>query len=289
MVSRLNNKQKWFIGIVIVLVVAFYWSQGRNVSFQDGGAPVYEDFAVSTESVRSFPAASKQFSARSDGFVAESDVQKVLKTASLTLHVDNVQDAVDEVTKLVDSWKGYVESSNVDRYDGQYTASLSLRVPADQLDSAMLALKDMSNFVVNEYQNSEDITETYLDLDARLKNLKSEEAQYQTIMERAETVEDVLKVTDSLSRVRGEIESIESRLKYYDTRVEFAQLSVSLQEDVSVSGASETWRPKGTIRQAFTDWVGSLQGVVDGLIYLLIYGWPILLILLAIWLVKRKR
>jgi len=133
------------------------------------------------------------------------------------------------------------------------------------------------------------VTEEYTDLEARLTNYQAEEAQYVAIMERANSVEEILKVTQSLSNVRYQIERIQGQLNYYDNRVDYSTISVSLNEDESVSNVAGKWLPGSTASEALSDFVVFLQSLVDKGIYLAVFGWPILLIALWFWMKKRKR
>ncbi len=218
-----------------------------------------------------------------------TDSQKVIQTASLSLHVEDVRETAEVVNQKVSEWGGFVENSNVTRYDTSYSAYMTLRVPKEQFAAAIVALKDLSIYVSNEYSNAEDVTETYLDLEARLNNMKAEEAQYLTILEKAGTITETLEVTRALSSVRAEIESLESRLQYYDARVDFSSISLTLSEDESAVVANETWRPLSTIRAAIKDWIETLQALVDDLIYVIIFAGPIVLIALIVLAVKRAR
>ena len=164
-----------------------------------------------------------------------------------------------------------------------------MRIPADRFEEAMVGLKGFALYVESEYVDADDVTEEYTDLEARLTNYQAEEAQYVAIMERANSVEEILKVTQSLSNVRYQIERIQGQLNYYDNRVDYSTISVSLNEDESVSNVAGKWLPGSTASEALSDFVVFLQSLVDKGIYLAVFGWPILLIALWFWMKKRKR
>jgi len=300
---KLSKKQTWFVvaGIaVIALLVLYYGKNGAVGSLQNAFAPspaydyayseeampVMMDYATDEMKVRS--SVDGYYSETSGGMMMNTESQKIIQTASLGLHVDDVRATAEKVTDYVESIGGYIENASVDRYDQGYYGYLTLRVPNDKFDTILEELKGMANYVVSEYKNAEDVTETYVDLQARLENYKAEEQQYLAIMDKADTVEWILQVTNALYQVRAEIESLESRLKYYDTRVDYSSINLSLEEDESASRVSETWRPLSTLHSAYADWVGFLQGLVDQAIYLAIYIWPLALIVLVVWVVRRK-
>lgn len=223
--------------------------------------------------------------ASTDDVLSVEDEQKIIKTGSLDLHVDDVQDTVPAIEEALSEWEGRVLYSSVNRGSSSYYADMQVRVAAEHFEAAMDGLKEMAVYVDSEYTNADDITEAYADLEARLRNAEEEEAAYLDILTRAGTMSDVLEVTRAISDVRYEIESYESQLSNYDTRVAYSTIDLSLSEDAAVVSITEKWRPVQVVKDAFGEWIGFLQWGVDTLIYVAIFGWPVLLI----WLWRRKR
>ncbi len=245
----------------------------------------YDDLMVESESSYTERSLS---SVVDDGGFVEGVEQKIIRTGDLSLHVEDVRESVEAIRALVTGWGGDVSDSEVTRYDTSYYGYLTLRVPSEQFDTAMLALKEFAVYVNSEYTNAQNITDTYIDMQARLGNMKAEEKQYLDILDQAVTVEEILLVTDYLSAVRGEIESTEAQLQYYDSQVDYSTINLALTEDESIAVAKENWRPIGTIKDALSDWIVFLQGFVDFGIYLLIFGWPFVLVLWGVWVWIRK-
>lgn len=212
--------------------------------------------------------------ARTEGEVE----QKIIKSGSLDLHVDDVQETAELIEDAVLEWGGSVLYQNVSRGSSSYYADIQIRVPADGFDSAMDSLKELSIYVENEWTNADDVTDAYMDLEARLNNAYVEEDAYLDLMDRAGTITEILEVTRALSDVRSDIEYMESQMSYYDTRVAFSTIDIYLTEDESVSAVTEKWRPGSTVTDAFADWLVFLQGLLDGVIYLAIFGWPIVIL-----------
>lgn len=215
--------------------------------------------------------------------------EKVIKTGTLSLHMEDVRSSVEEIKTTVTSWGGETLNSNVSLYGNSYYGTMTVRVPSDQFDAAFSALKEMALYVESEYTNADNVTEQYMDLEARLNNLNEEEAQYLAILDKATTVEEILQVTDYLSQVRYEIESAETQLKYYDTNVDYSTITLTLTEDEDLAIVNETWEPKSTFNEALSDWYRFLQEAVDFGIYAVIFAWPLLLLAVLAWLWKRRR
>ncbi len=244
------------------------------------------DMGMDYDEAEEYSMSGRGMMSEESGYVADAE-QKVVKTGTLSLHMEDVRESVDLIKEQVATWGGEVINSNVTRYSNSYYGTLTVRVPSEQFDTAFAGLKEMALYTESEYTNADNITEAYMDLEARLNNLKEEETQYLAILDKAVTVDEILQVTDYLANVRYEIESIEGQLKYYDTNVDYSTITLSLSEDESVEAAQETWRPLSTFREALSDWMVFLQDFADAAIYLLIFGWPLLLIVLALWIWKR--
>lgn len=223
-----------------------------------------------------------------DSSATLSEDQKIIKTGSLSLHVEDVQVSVEDIELAATEWGGRVLYRNIYRGESSYTADLQVQVPAEGFDAAMTGLKEMSLYVNNEWTNANDVTEAYMDVESRLSNARAEEQAYLDLLERTGSVTEILEVTRALADVRTEIEYLENDIEYYDTRVAYSTIDVYLTEDESAGVASESWRPGGTVSDAFSDWVVFLQALLDGVIYLAIFGWPFLILGWILWRWLRK-
>lgn len=226
-----------------------------------------------------------------------ADQKKIIENGSLTLVIDNTDEAVSYIAQIAQSKKGFVASLNVSD-DGEKgkKAFMSVRVPVDTFTSAMEEIKALAQIVEVESVNGQDVTEQYIDLEARLKNLRATEAQFLEILKSAKTVEDTLKVQDRLSQTRGEIESFQSQLKYLANQTDLATITITLSQEPTISLSFKDFRPITVIKT-------SLQALAQGLIVmfnilvrfifvvvpiLLISGIFIVIILLILWRLIKK-
>lgn len=235
-----------------------------------------------------YPSEKMYLSADSTSYDASITDRKLIKTGDLSLHVESVNQSTADITTVVTEKKGMVISSTVTRGDKSYSGYMSVRVPATEFDATMSSLKTLARYVESENSNVSDVTEYYTDLEARLKNKQAEEAQYLEIMKQADTVTDTLAVTQALNDVQYEIESLQAQIKNYDTQIDYSTIYISLSEDESVAATAETWSPSSTFHGAQSDFVVFLQGAVDLLIYAVIFGGPVLLLILLVWIVRRS-
>jgi hypothetical protein len=226
--------------------------------------------------------------------VAQAD-RIVIKNASLSLLVRDATAASSEISRLAERMGGFVVATNI--YETTYgpsatrvkQASVSIRVPAAQLDQALASIKELAVEVQSESVSGQDVTSEYTDLQSRLRNLETAEAQLVNIMDGATRTEDVLAVYGELVRIREQIEVIRGQIKYYEESAAFSQVSIELIPDVLAQPLEiGGWRPEGVARDAVETLVRGLQALVSLLIYVGICGVPFaLIVVLPAWLVVR--
>lgn len=217
--------------------------------------------------------------------------QKVIKTGSLDLVVTDVENSAGQISDIAQEQQGFIQSSDLRTDDdGTQWGTIIIKVPADKFEESIDKIKDIADQITQEDISGQDVTEEYVDLQAQLKNYQAEEAQYLEILKRAQTIDEVLKVTDKIARVRGNIERVEGRIKYLENQTNLSTITAYLTQEPSVSVPSKEWRPWTVIKTAFQRWINFLQVVVNLLIYLVIFlGPPALIIWLVVWLVLRRR
>ncbi len=207
--------------------------------------------------------------------------KKIKKNGSLSLYVKDVEESIAEIKDITNKLQGEIINSNVSkRVSGEKYGYVTVKVPVKSFETAMSSYKKVATEVENERSNATDVTEQYVDLEAQLKNLRAEEDQYLKILDRAETVEDILNVTNYLSRVRSQIERIEGQLKYMDRQVDMSTINISLSTDADFEVWGLRWRPLIVAKRAVKDLLSGLAGYVDSVITFVIK-----LPLLIIWLV----
>lgn len=227
----------------------------------------------------------------------------LIRTAQLSITVSDTEKAVQEATTLARSLGGYVASSQMYKRSERLYANMTLRVPAENLDEALARLRDLAVEVERESIQGEDVTEEYVDLEARLHNLELTERELQQLLtevrERTQKAEDVLAVYRELTEIRGQIEQLKGRMQYLERRVAFATVDLSIApHELSTPIVEPGWKPLVTLREASGRLVKALQWLVDAIIWLVVFLLPILLVvaaptvlvvLLIRYLIRRRR
>jgi len=211
--------------------------------------------------------------------------RKIVKTGSMTLEVEDIAETMDEVAEMADELNGYVVSSYKYDYEGRVSGRIVIRVPFEKFEEAFARLRQLAIAVPYETTTAEDVTKEYVDLEAQLSNLLATEDQYLALMEKADNVEDMLKVQRELSHVRGEIEQIEGRMKYLEQTSETSLIEVNLQE---TRGLAEPWSASAAFQSAVRGLTTFGRGLATVVIWLGIFCWA-WIPPLVIWLRRRRR
>lgn len=213
--------------------------------------------------------------------------RQVVRRASLQLHATDTKAAFEEITRLVQSVGGFVADATVfpaTSEDAQPEVTMTLRVPVDLLEQTLKSIKDGADDVVSQTQGADDVTDQFVDLDARLTNLEALETELRALLEETRMRDNVdageiLEVFDELSSVRGEIEQLQGQLDHLGDLTALATVDVGItQTPAAAPLVDEPWTPSETIRAAVGNLVEGLQGAADLLINFALYALPMLLI-----------
>jgi hypothetical protein len=155
----------------------------------------------------------------------------IIRTASMYLVVEDVARAIEQITQLATTYKGFVVSSNSWQERDRMMGNIAIRVEVANFDNAMRALRGMAVEVRSESTTGQDVTEEYTDLDAKLRNLEAAEAQLLKLMEeKTEKVTDILEVQRELVKTRGEIEQTKGRMQYLEKSSSMSLIQINLEQ-----------------------------------------------------------
>ena len=213
------------------------------------------------------------------GQPGEAQERLIIRTGQVDIVVEDTEATMRQIERLVNGAEGWVVSSNVYQYSTAKSGTITVRFPADQYGSMLDQIKALAVEVTSETTNSQDVTEEYVDLSARLGNLEATRDRVRTFLDEARNVEEALAVNQELSRLEGEIEVIKGRLQYLSQSAAFSSLTINLTPDVVSQPLSSVWRPQGVASEALQDLVQALQGLTDFLIRVVLFVVPMALVL----------
>ena len=226
-----------------------------------------------------------------DELVNNADGSKVQKNGSISFLVEKIDDSVESVKVINSKYSGQI--TNIYDYGrgNDRVVTITVKVPVTDFEAYYEEIRDIDGEVTYANISTTDVTEEYIDITSRLKNLKSVETQLVGILQDAESITDILAVQKELNTVRGEIESYEQRKRYFDSQTDYSYISISFSIDKTGLNISEDeWKPWGEFKAALNSLVSVLKGFVNMTIWLLVFS-PIVLIPVGIvlYIVKRKK
>lgn len=235
---------------LLMLIFACPACRESGPSHFQGGNSENEAKEVTDEIAMEAPAAQKSLALEEDGASpspvasqvanpslneAEKIPALIIKNADIRFQVEDLERSIQAVQKAVSQSGGYVAAASETR-GGELSANLSLRVPAAQFEKLLDEVLKQSTFLTSKNITSEDVTEQFVDIQARLKTKKEAEQRYLEILKMARTVNDVLTVEEQLRMVREEIEAQEGRLKFLRDRVRYSTINLVMYKPVPYEG-----------------------------------------------------
>lgn len=160
--------------------------------------------------------------------------QKLIRTVHMEAETDDLDILLSNVENRVAALGGYIEHRQV--YNGSQSeyrrirnASLTIRIPAPQLDAFVSHVTENAN-IVSTNESAEDVTLTYVEVEGRVTALQTQQARLLELLAQAETMEDLLTIERELTDVRTELEQMQSKLRLYDNLVDYGTVHLSVQE-----------------------------------------------------------
>ena len=210
--------------------------------------------------------------------------QKIIKTGNVRFETNDLEASYTQISTAVKNHKAIVQNDTEGTEYGSVFRKLIVRVPSKNFD---LFLNDISkgvSYFDNKEISSEDVTEEYIDIDARLKAKKVLESRYLELLKKANKVSEMLEIEAQLSAIREEIEAKEGQLRYMQSQISMSTITIEFYKKVAVEGGA-TISYGSKIWNAITSGFNGLSSFFIGLLSI----WPFLIILATVVYYIRKR
>lgn len=210
---------------------------------------------------------------------------KVIKNGQVELRVerDSFGEAVDEVYFLAQRLQGIVKSTAIDD-SGEGRGAVIIRIPSDRFEDALRELKDIGR-IESQYVDTQDVTDEFVDLEARIRNARTAEQVLLNLMDEATTIADTIRVQNQLERVQENIERMRGRLRVLDDQTSFSTLAV----DVIEAGVpQDDPEDAGALAKAWDDAVDGFMGVISAVIVASGVLLPVAVMALVVALLVRR-
>jgi len=257
---------KAFIIIFVVLLSSLFSSCSDDESISLSRTSKMEPAAMSSGYAMGAPsyAPSPEIESYSEG----SPEPRIQINGNLSLEVQNVSVALEQTRALVIQYGGSITSSDSGNSFNRY-ANISALIPRDSFYELIGAVKNIATKVTNENINSNDVTEEFVDIEARLNVMKETEKRFITLLSETANVKEVMSVERELMRLRGEIDSLEGRMKYLSKTTDNSVLNIYMTEEVPITGSG--WSFFDSLDNSVRAMVSFSKHIADFLIGIIVF------------------
>jgi Domain of unknown function (DUF4349)/Putative zinc-finger len=215
--------------------------------------------------------------------------RRVIRTGHVGLEVEKFDEVSRRLLAIAEGAGGFVADSSYADQGGVPRGTFVLRVPAARFSDVMRQIEGLGT-VQSRQVSGQDVTEEFVDLEARVRNLERQEARLLTFMDRATKIPDLMAIENEVSRVRGEIERLTGRLRFLSNKVDLAtiQAEVSQKSKKAPGGFWNFERTTARIQAAFLNTVRQILGATEGVLTLAASLLPLALVAALAWLGIRR-
>lgn len=210
--------------------------------------------------------------------------QKIIKNATLRFESDDLSATADNIYNGVKKYKAQLQNDAEGKTNYSLTRTMTVRIPAQYFEAFLADIGKGVKYFDTKEISSEDVTEQYMDAEARIKAKKVLEQRYLELIGKAKKVSEILEIEKELSAIREEIEAKEGQLRYMQSRVALSTVNIEFykttaqQPDATVSYGSKMWN---AVKSGFN----GISSFFIGLLYI----WPFILIFVIAFFIIRKK
>ena len=222
--------------------------------------------------------------------------QKLIRTIRLTVETDDYQAFMDSVTGRIAALGGYIEELDASNSGSSPSATMIVRVPADQLSALTDSVAGIGN-VTYKHESQQDVTLQYVDTESHIAALRTEQDRLLQLLNKAENLSEILEIEDRMTYVRYQLENYEQSLRALSNKVDYATATIDVRQVKIFTPTEEPgyWEKIGngiidTVKSMWEFLTGLFSDFVISLPYLLLFlGVPLVILIVLIKRFKHKR
>lgn len=213
-----------------------------------------------------------------------SDDVKIIKTANLRFATTNIDDSFVLIQKSAKQYKAIIQSDNIGKDYSSIYRKITLRIPNQYFDTFINEMSKGVNFFDRKEISSQDVSEEFVDIEARLKAKQTLEKRYLELLNKANKVSEILEIERELANIREEIEAKQGRLKYLQSRVSMSTITIQMYTEkahgtgTTISYGTKMWN---AIKSGFNGLSSFFLGILN--------IWPFILILAIVFFIVRRK
>jgi hypothetical protein len=238
------------IGAALVLMLAagngLLWMNGIKSASNDSGglsaaiesAQAMPGMDSSMDSIMASEAADDSARAAAVDLEPESVQRQLIRHADVALIVDDFSQSGERLRTQISETGGYIANEESHQWDGIWTGQFQIRLPANRLDPFLEALESMGD-IESRRLYSEDVTMEYVDVQSRIQMMRVKEARLLELISQSGNLADLLNVENELANTRGNLESLEGRMRYLSNQVAYSTVQLQVEQKIEPTGAFE--------------------------------------------------
>lgn len=209
------------------------------------------------------------------------DEQKIIKTARLAFETKDVEATHKKIVQLASQYKGLVQSDNSGKSYNRIYKNITVRIPTENFQPFIDGISEGVDYFDQRDISRQDVSEEFVDLEARLKAKRVLEERYLELLKKANKVEEMLQIERELSNIREEIEARQGRLQYLQNQVSMSTVNIEFYKTTAETGITQSYGQK--MKNAFHGGWNGISVFFLGVLYL----WPLFLVAIVIVIVLR--
>ncbi len=207
---------------------------------------------------------------------------KLIKESYLAFETDDLEKTFSEISTVIKKYEGYIQDDNSSKNYNRTTRRLIIRIPTKNFQNTIDDVSENVDYFDNKKVSLKDVTEEFIDLEARLKAKQELEKRYLELLKKAKNVKELLEIEKELSHIREEIEAKQGRLKYLQNKVSLSTINIEFYKITSESKVTKSYGSKmwGAIVSGFDGLSSFFLGILN--------IWPLIIILSIVFVITRK-
>ena len=287
-----QGPEQWTAGVLLLLALLLpACSSGGETAQQDPGTAVPDRGEVVSTAEPGAEGAPDGAAGETASVIPQEQFdRKIVKTAELGISARDVRASAARAQQAATRFGGTILSSQTYQADNAVYADMVISVPSDHFEEALDGLRGLGERVTADTISGQDVTEEYVDLRSRERNLLTAEQKLLDLYNRANNVQDALAIQREITGIRGRIEQVQGRMQYLEQSSDTSQISLSIEPVASPPKPPPAWDPSLVVARAWTASLAVLQTLATAILSTLVFGWWLipLLVFGAFWLRRRR-
>jgi len=276
-------KNIFFSGVVAFTFV--FCNNSQEIALDDNNAEIVidDEVMISSKMASAVVSESEVIDAyrRDENHSIDNQIQpKIIKHGNLSFETSDLEKTTTRIYEIVKRYKGQIQSDR----EGKNYKNITIRINSDNFESLLEEISKGVNYFDTKEVSSQDVTERYIDLQARLKTKKELEGRYLELLKKATKVSEMIEIEKNLSKIREEIEAKEGQLNYLKNQVTFSTIQIYFYKQSTDTGITNSYGSKITnaIKHGF-------DGMLSLFITFIEYWHIVVFVIICSWYYKRRK